>query len=156
MDVSRISERKKLHLRNTQFANTNAFRIFVPFQQWNDIFINERRFALSLSLKFAKILQSQGYATTPASMLYTYLTDSLYIVWCGQLLCICDWGVWRYLETDMRIVLTPFYFVTATAGNRLQKRYRTMRNFHFTYSNVAYGYKKRHIRHFYGKKFAEM
>ena len=108
MDVSRISERKKLHLRNTQFANTNAFRIFVPFQQWNDIFINERRFALSLSLKFAKILQSQGYATTPASMLYTYLTDSLYIVWCGQLLCICDWGVWRYLETDMRIVLTPF------------------------------------------------
>ncbi len=43
-------------------------------------------------------------------MLYTYLTDSLYIVWCGQLLRICDWGVWRYLETDMRIVLTPFLF----------------------------------------------
>ena len=65
LEVSRISEIKKLYLKGTQFANINAFRIFVPFQQWNDIFINERRFALSLSLKFAKILQSQGYAQRP-------------------------------------------------------------------------------------------
>lgn len=50
-------------------------------------------------------------------MLYTYLTDSLYIVWCGQLLRICDWGVWRYLETDMRIVLTPFLLYNGRLGN---------------------------------------
>lgn len=34
-------------------------------------------------------------------MLYFYFTGSLYIVWCGQLLYICDWGVWRYLGTDI-------------------------------------------------------
>lgn len=34
-------------------------------------------------------------------MLYFYLTGGLYIVWRGQLLYICDWGVWRYLGTDI-------------------------------------------------------
>lgn len=121
MDVSRISERKKLHLRNTQFANTNAFRIFVPFQKWNDIFINERRFALSLFPKFRQNLNTTRICTTPASMLYTYLTDSLYIVWCGQLLCICSVSVWRHLGTDMRIVLTPFLFCNGNHREQVAK-----------------------------------
>lgn len=43
-----------------------------------------------------------------------YLSLIVYIsFWCGQLLCICSWGVWRYLGTDMRLVLTPFLFIIA-------------------------------------------
>lgn len=40
---------------------------------------------------------------------------------CGQLVCICSVGVWRYLETDILIVPTPFLYVVANYREQVGK-----------------------------------
>lgn len=85
-----------------------SFVIFVPILVIGEHIINERHFALFLFPNFAKINNHKNVHNAHASVIYLSV-DSLYIVWHGQLLCICGWSVWRHLGTDMRIVPMPFF-----------------------------------------------
>lgn len=49
-------------------------------------------------------------------MLYFYLIGGLYIVWRGQLLYICDWGVWRHLGTDIFNSSHAFFILMPNLG----------------------------------------
>jgi len=59
-----------------------------------------------LSLNSPKFIQSQERAQHRTSAI-CLSNDSSYIVWCGLLLCICDWSVWRCLETYTLAVPAP-------------------------------------------------
>lgn len=67
----------------------------MPFQQWNDIFINERRFALSLFQNFAKILHYEDMHNAHA-WLYTCYLAEYHSLGVGNL---CVFVVWVFGDT---------------------------------------------------------